>query len=733
MKQKVFLFCIFAVINTLSVSAISGSGSYSDPYLISSAEDLVTFRNWVNNGSTRIYGKLMADIDLSSVCSASKGSWVPIGNGNPNTGSGYLYAGQFNGNYHTISGLYINASSAWKGLFGTITGLVYRLTVTGTITINNTSGGTFAAIGGIVGENKGGRIASCTNMCSISGRFSYSGGIVGINKGTIYNCINEGTLSPSYGWSIGGIAGETYPSTSIEDCINNGTITTFELSSGGVGGIVGSLTADDSATSNISIIRCTNNGYVSGERPGGIIGHAAVYWCECTIDQCVNTGQISGTSAGGIACTIGGTTIQNCYNMGTITASGTNYYQGVAGGIAACYSVYDDENGENTITSNIHHCYNAGTIIINNSNQAFNDQDAGGIFSSDNLVTSAGVIATISDCYCLEEASLSAGGGVFKDANAFQNGEVAYLLQQGQNTQVWGQSINTDSYPLLSSDATKKVFQTTFKYNNDVVAIKYRNKEFTESSFLSNNELEQAGITGPIYYYSYNTLIYVSYVYNGDMTLTIQNKINDGQYSYTDLNGLTWAFELRNEEAYLCQRAENDEDYIYCCVTSGSNLPTTLTIPSVVRVPGLSTEFPIVGINMYAFTDYWDPSTSFDNVTAIYVPTSIYVANDAFYGTEEKVIRFKDITFSDARVKKLCITNWDTGDGWFTPSEAQAVTSLRTVFKSNETITSFKELVNFKGLTSIGDNAFYGCTGLTSVTIPENVTSIETGAFYGCI
>ena len=36
------------------------------------------------------------------------------------------------------------------------------------------------------------------------------------------------------------------------------------------------------------------------------------------------------------------------------------------------------------------------------------------------------------------------------------------------------------------------------------------------------------------------------------------------------------------------------------------------------------------------------------------------------------------------------------------------------------------------GVTSIGEYAFYNCTSLTSITIPEGVASIGEKAFYNC-
>ena len=92
-----------------------------------------------------------------------------------------------------------------------------------------------------------------------------------------------------------------------------------------------------------------------------------------------------------------------------------------------------------------------------------------------------------------------------------------------------------------------------------------------------------------------------------------------------------------------------------------------------------------------------------------------------------------NITFADANVKQICVSNWDTnGDGELSKTEAASVTDLGTVFKNNKQISTFDELQYFTGLRCIDYEAFAYCTNLTSITIPNNVTSIGENAFFKC-
>ena len=217
---------------------ITGSGTKDDPYQISTAAQLKRFRNIVNGtgGQTPNSGAcavLTNDIVLNDGTFAENGTytpgssntapeeWTPIGkytDDNDKT----PYTGTFDGQGHTIKGLYVNsASDAYVGLFGCLEGAAVRnLTVDGYVQGYKTAGG-------IAGYASNAAIENCSNHCSVfGGSDSMLGGIAGLNfdSAKIIDCYNVGTIIRNStvfefcGGIVWGNAG------TVSNCYNVGTI-----------------------------------------------------------------------------------------------------------------------------------------------------------------------------------------------------------------------------------------------------------------------------------------------------------------------------------------------------------------------------------------------------------------------------------------------------------------------------------------------------------------------------
>lgn len=302
---------------------ITGSGTETDPYQISTAAGLIWFRDIVNgsNGQTQntaACATLTADIVLNDGTFDEDGNytpgpssitppteWTPMG-----VTYSAAYTGTFDGAGHTIQGLYCNSNSRAPGLFGYIEGATIQgVRVTGYFNANNAEqAGCIAALA------KSSRITGCVSTASINGHHSFqssTGGIVGIADSStqVSDCINYGTVkcTPSnyYATFAGGIVGCLADYSTVTNCSNFGTIIGLVNSSSTqtiyVGGIVGTARLE-------SISDCYNAGAVR-------------------IDEQGNSSATQG--AGGIAGYAGDdaqylTHISNCYNVGSVTAANAN-------------------------------------------------------------------------------------------------------------------------------------------------------------------------------------------------------------------------------------------------------------------------------------------------------------------------------------------------------------------------------------------------------------------------
>lgn len=220
-------------------------------YQIGSGAELAWLAQEVNAGrQTGCKAVLTADIDLGSQL------WTPIGKS-----MSYSWAGQFDGQGHTVSGLKVESSTYNQGLFGYVNGgVIENLTVEGTVNGGGqTNSGGVGGIAGTVNSPYNGEslIRNCVNRAAVSG-VNNVGGIVGIVTGsyekTVECCANYGEISGAN--NVGGLIGNFYYKGVLKDSYNRGDVT---ASVSKAGGIVGYM-----SDGNASAANCYTTGNVTG-------------------------------------------------------------------------------------------------------------------------------------------------------------------------------------------------------------------------------------------------------------------------------------------------------------------------------------------------------------------------------------------------------------------------------------------------------------------------------------
>ncbi|MCH5209526.1 MAG: S-layer homology domain-containing protein [Oscillospiraceae bacterium] len=266
---------------------LAGEGTEESPYLIKTADDLKSFRDIVNTAdSSSACAVLTDDIDLKNE------EWMPI-----NSLSGYpttAYAGVFDGDFHTITGLSVNASATNQGLFAVINGAeIKNLNVEGSVYSDK------AYVGGIVGKVQQGKLTNC----------SFSGTVE-----------TGATSSSAYAGGITGYAGNTAAQTAdISGCVSNAAVK---------GGVAGGITGYAKYT---TITNCYNTGAISGtSRSGGIAGQLQN---NCIVENCYNIGEISGSDTASDICDFlySSAKLTNCWGKTQLSGAGAGTTEG--GGI----------------------------------------------------------------------------------------------------------------------------------------------------------------------------------------------------------------------------------------------------------------------------------------------------------------------------------------------------------------------------------------------------------------
>ena len=261
-----------------STKVPSGSGSESDPYLISTGEELAWLATLAAEGS--YYVQLTNDIILNDGTFDQSGNFTKTGETAASTPHAWTPAKKavwhIDGGNHYISGLYINSNDNDDvGLFSNLRGGSYVKNLT---------------------------IKNSYVTASQSDKFFGVGVFAGQSSSDFTNCAGENNIVSASRYATGGIVGYSNRGSF------NGVHTSGSISGGkGLGGLVGWVFGDT------VFKNCWNGASVSGgNASGGIVGSGGNY-SDCY--NCANLG------SGGITGSTG-RTIKNCYNLSEVESYG---------------------------------------------------------------------------------------------------------------------------------------------------------------------------------------------------------------------------------------------------------------------------------------------------------------------------------------------------------------------------------------------------------------------------